>query len=122
MSLMNTSLRFCTLALVLILCACVNAHADWPCRTDISVPVANVNGNQSNQRLCSDGKNGSIVVWQDRRSGVIDKLYAQRMSASGSPLWSDGGVALSGTDGYQYYPQIVSDGQGGAIVVWEDNR
>src|SRR5262249_30656692 len=24
--------------------------------------------------------------------------------------------------GYQYYPQLMSDGAGGAVIVWQDNR
>ena len=100
----------------------VHSLADWPCRTDMSVPVATDVGNQWNTRLANDGAGGAIFVWQDRRNGSTDKLFVQRIDAVGNPLWQNGGVQVSLSAGFQYYPQIVSDGQGGAIIVWEDNR
>ncbi len=46
------------------------------------------------------------------------------MLASGTvdPGWPASGRALSPRAGQQYGPQIVSDGAGGAVVAWEDNR
>ncbi len=108
--------------LPLLFLVCNAALADWPCRPDSTIPVAVAAGNQWNVRLASDGQSGAILVWQDRRFGSMDKLFAQRISASGNPQWQPNGVALSGTGGYQYYPQIIPDGAGGAIVAWQDNR
>jgi hypothetical protein len=70
----------------------------------------------------SDGVNGSFIAWQDRRNGTTDKIYLQRMSSSGSPLWAAGGIPLSQTGGFQYYPQMVSDSAGGFFIAWQDNR
>ena len=96
--------------------------ADWPCKTDSSVPIVTAAGNQWNVQTVSDGMNGAILVWQDRRAGTIDKLYIQRVSSAGVPLWEEGGILLASATGFQYYPQIVSDGFGGAFIVWQDNR
>jgi hypothetical protein len=95
--------------------------ADWPCRTDSSVPIVTASGGQWNLHVSSDAKNGAFYVWQDRRTGG-DKLYIQRTTPSGIPVWSTGGLPLTSTSGYQYYPQILSDGKGGAFIVWQDNR
>lgn len=95
--------------------------ADWPCRTDSSVPIVTATGGQWNLHVSSDAKNGAFYVWQDRRTGG-DKLYIQRSTPSGIPAWSTGGIPLTSTYGYQYYPQILSDGKGGAFIVWQDNR
>ncbi|HMD14657.1 MAG TPA: hypothetical protein VKI62_08535, partial [Bacteroidota bacterium] len=96
--------------------------ADWPCRTDSTVAIAVAPGNQWNVRLASDGQSGAILVWQDRRGGTIDKIYVQRVSNSGNPLWQQNGIPVAATNGYQYYPQIVADRNGGAFIVWQDNR
>jgi hypothetical protein len=42
----------------------------------------------------------------------------QRINSAGTALWTANGVALSASPGDQINPQIVSDGSGGAIVVW----
>jgi hypothetical protein len=98
------------------------ARADWPCRSDVSVPIAVDTGSQWNVKMASDKHEGAFLVWQDKRAGVFDKLYLQHVDASGNPLWKTGGIQLATTEGYQYYPQIVCDGAGGAFVVWQDNR
>ncbi len=119
---MKALIRFCVTSLLIVPCLPRQVVADWPCRSDISVPIVTSSGNQYNVRIASDGKNGAIMVWQDRRNGSFDKLYVQRMNAYGNPVWADGGILLSSTSGFQYYPQILEDGQGGAFIVWEDNR
>jgi hypothetical protein len=71
--------------------------------------------------VVSDGAGGAIVVWQDSRNGNQD-VYAQRVSADGVALWTANGVALSTSSGDQQYLKITSDGAGGAVVAWQDNR
>ncbi len=111
------------LVLVLILLVPTRAPAQgWSCTPDTTVPVVTQNGNQWNVQMASDAHHGAVVVWQDRRNNQSDKLYVQRIGADGSTLWADGGIPLASTGGYQYYPQIVGDGAGGAFVVWQDNR
>ncbi len=78
---------------------------------------------QLNPVAVSDGAGGVIVVWEDYRTGVnATDLYAQRISASGSAMWPANGVLLASQPNVQWRPMIVSDGQGGAIVAWEDYR
>lgn len=72
--------------------------------------------------IASDGSGGTIVVWEDYRSGIAG-VYARRIDASGTPLWTPDGVALGGPLGAnRYSPVVVADGVGGAIVSWEDWR
>ena len=68
-----------------------------------------------------DGKGGLFVCWVDQRSGNLD-IYMQRMSSSGEALWKENGIGVIEWPGDQGNMAIVSDGQGGAIVVWEDYR
>jgi hypothetical protein len=72
--------------------------------------------------IVSDGSGGAIVTWYDYRSGTNWDIYARRIDASGVPLWGADGIALCTAAGDQQVPTIVSDGSGGAIVTWWDNR
>ncbi|MCU0640276.1 MAG: T9SS type A sorting domain-containing protein [Candidatus Krumholzibacteria bacterium] len=78
-------------------------------------------GLQWNPKIISDGAGGAIVAWQDNRSGSWD-IYAQRVNVSGAVQWMADGVALCTVAGQQYYPDLISDGAGGAIVTWDDDR
>jgi hypothetical protein len=78
---------------------------------------------QTPPEMISDNRGGAIIAWHDPRLGGADRVYAQRVSASGSVLWADDGLALaSGAAGSQEYPKIASDGSYGAFVVWYDSR
>jgi hypothetical protein len=84
------------------------------------------NGRSTGPAIVSDGEGGAIVAWEDDRHGTpfesrID-IYARRIDAAGVPQWMADGVAVSTAPGNQRYPQIVSDGAGGAIIAWQDYR
>ena len=84
--------------------------------------------------IVSDGAGGAIVTWTDWRHAFPvtnpgdDDVYAQRISSGGSVLWTGFGVQMAPlitggglAPGSQRFPWIVADGQGGAIVVYQDN-
>jgi len=74
-------------------------------------------------RIAADGAGGAIATWNDERSGFMkDDIYVQRVSASGAVEWTPNGVALCNATDIQFAPEIMADGEGGAIVVWEDYR
>ncbi len=79
-------------------------------------------GDQNFPAITSDGTGGAIVTWRDIRSGVDQDVYAQRINAAGTILWATNGVAVCTAIGEQFTPTITSDGTGGAIVTWNDNR
>jgi hypothetical protein len=85
------------------------------------VAVSTASGNQYSPRLVSDGAGGAIVAWHDGRAGNTD-IYAQRMSASGAAQWAVDGIPLCTEAGTQQTPLAVSDGGGGAVVLWYDSR
>jgi hypothetical protein len=58
---------------------------------------------------------GLITTWV--RDGNI---YAEKINYIGQPQWKD--IAVSEADKNQTLPQIVSDGDYGAIIVWQDFR
>ena len=49
-------------------------------------------------------------------------MYAQRVDAEGYLRWPEGGLPVSIAPGSQIEPKMISDGSGGAIIVWQDTR
>ena len=86
------------------------------------IAVCAVSGNQYFPRLISDGSNGAIVAWQDDRNAGISDIYAQRVNGAGASQWTPNGVAVCAAIDFQLNPSLVSDGAGGAILVWDDQR
>lgn len=80
---------------------------------------------QFNPVLVADNAGGIIVIWTDYRSGVsVPDIYAQRVLASGQidPAWPATQLPVCTAGNEQSSPLAVSDGQGGAIVAWQDKR
>lgn len=81
--------------------------------------------NQSSPQMIPDGSGGAIIAWQDLRDTVnfVDEdIYAQRINSSGGSLWTPNGNLVCAVSGQSILPQVISDGFGGAIVVWTDTR
>jgi len=92
------------------------------------VPVCRAVGNQECPRIVSDGAGGGVIVWDDYRSNAWHEIYAQRVDASGAVKWTADGMFLpaqiaTGASDRDFIPDdVISDGSGGAIVTWEDQR
>lgn len=65
-----------------------------------------------------------VVTWLDFRQLGSTDIYAHRVLTNGEldPAWPGNGLAICTDPGLQYYPVIVGDGAGGAIVSWWDFR
>ena len=83
------------------------------------IEVCKVAALQDDFTAIADGSGGVIVVWEDWRSGNQD-IYAQKVSADGKVVWKQNGIAVITDEGDQYDPTLISDGKGGAIIVWWD--
>jgi hypothetical protein len=81
-------------------------------------------GDQDFPAIVEDGAGGAIATWEDRRRGGDYDIYAEHVLASGAvdPAWPADGRALCLAVNSQYYPTIVVDGSGGAVVAWRDQR
>jgi hypothetical protein len=104
------------LALVLLLPSV--ASAQWE---HDGVALCTEAGSQDVPVAATDGSGGAIVAWMDERDGMGD-IYIRQVDASGITRWTSDGLALCAAARTQQYPQIVSDGVGGAIVTWSDER
>ncbi len=80
---------------------------------------------QSSPHIIPDGSGGAIIACHDLRdtSNFVDEdIYAQRINSEGASLWTPNGNLVCAESGQSILPQIISDGAGGAIVVWTDTR
>ncbi len=94
------------------------AHGEW---AQDGIAVCTAAGEQVSPGLVPDDAGGAIVIWEDTRNAVRN-IYAQRVDASGAGCWASDGVAVCTFPFNQLNSQLVSDGMGGAIIVWEDIR
>jgi len=76
---------------------------------------------QRNPKVVADGEGGYLVVWEDGRSGYFD-IYIQKIDKDGNLRFGKEGIAVCGESKNQLYPNLISDGSGGAIVTWQDYR
>ncbi len=72
-------------------------------------------------KIVSDGAGGAIIAWDDSRGADYD-IYAQRVKHDGAMLWTADGEVICSSTGDQYMNDIASDGDWGAVIVWEDSR
>jgi hypothetical protein len=106
------------------------ALADWPNDPLVNLAVSTAATQQNGGWLVSDGSGGAIISWTDGRAGKLSNgflaydVYAQHVLATGvvDPAWPVNGQALCDTTARKQGGRIVSDGAGGAIVVWQDGR
>ncbi|HOJ08577.1 MAG TPA: T9SS type A sorting domain-containing protein [Ignavibacteriaceae bacterium] len=109
-----------SVCLLIILAA--NLWAQWSSDSTVNNPICTASNYQQFPQLVDDGNGGAIIVWEDSRFFNDDNIYSQLISSDGYPAWTIDGVAVSSAADDQVTPQITSDGSGGAIVVWQDNR
>jgi hypothetical protein len=92
-----------------------------PLWTPHGAPICTLAGDQSPGGLVSDNAGGAIIVWTDTRSGNQD-IYAQRVSSSGTALWTANGVVISADPAADSGIGAVADGSGGAIILFNAIR
>ncbi len=85
------------------------------------VAICSKTTHQKNPKIISDDAGGAIIVWEDSLNNYWD-IYAQRISASGSVLWTVNGVSICVASNTQINPKLEKDGSGGAIITWQDKR
>lgn len=93
-------------------------EAQW---TVNGTAISTANSYQYEPQLCSDGNGGAIITWIDYRSSNWD-IYVEWINSTGDTQWIANGIAICTNTYPQYYPQVCSDGNGGAIITWEDWR
>ncbi|MBM3239073.1 hypothetical protein FJZ31_22500 [Candidatus Poribacteria bacterium] len=102
----------------------VNGNPVWG---ESGVAVCDEPGAQGNPFIVSDGAGGAYVIWVDYRKDEMmmfanGDIYVQHLDANGTLLWPKGGIPLCDLPSNQQQPAIISDGTGGAIITWWDER
>ncbi|MBI5709777.1 MAG: hypothetical protein HZC42_05630 [Candidatus Eisenbacteria bacterium] len=95
--------------------------AGAPQWTADGVAVCTATGTQAAPLMVPDGAGGAVLAWGDFRSAIADG-YAQRINSSGVPQWTADGIVWCRHPASLTLNGMVSDGAGGAIVVWYDDR
>lgn len=85
------------------------------------VPICTANLSQGFPVIISDGIGGAIIAWNDTRNTNGD-IYSQKIDATGTVQWVSDGIPVSTADGGQANVVMSSDGAGGAILAWSDER
>jgi hypothetical protein len=99
----------------------VNAAGGLQWTTNGVALATNVGGTDRYLQLVGDA-GGAIICWEDRRNGTDFNIYAQKVDSIGAPQWTANGVAACSAANNQQFPQLATDGSGGAIICWEDQR
>ena len=100
----------------------INGTLKWPSELGIST-----NGeDQLDPTIISDGNGGAIVAWKDTRNQYVNTsvtdIFAQRINSAGLIQWTPDGASICEAYRFQGNQVLVSDGNGGAIIAWVDER
>jgi hypothetical protein len=100
-----------------------NGNVKWV--TDGITIAANGYGmfGYDNLHIISDDSGGAILTWADPRNGLVNAdIFAQRIDSNGVGLWNQDSSIICNAPNTQAYPQLISEGNGNAIIAWRDNR
>ena len=74
------------------------------------------------QRTADVGSSGEVIfAWSDTRDGGRD-IYGKKIDQNGNDIWDSDGQIIVKAEGRQEDPQLVSDNNGGAYIIWKDYR
>ncbi len=85
------------------------------------IPICISVNEQIYPKIVADGAGGAYITWQDNRTGVFN-IYVQRVDSNGNILFAANGIPIFFSADAQVFPEMINDGQGGAIIAWHDYR
>ncbi|MDD3641963.1 MAG: FlgD immunoglobulin-like domain containing protein, partial [Candidatus Krumholzibacteria bacterium] len=85
-------------------------------------PICVLTEDQTQPKIVADGEGGYIICWTDLRPTTHTDIYAQRIDADGTPLWTTNGVAVCTAAYGQGNPVMIPFEGGGAVIAWQDTR
>jgi hypothetical protein len=108
----------------------IDPEAEWPTAPDSFDPVWStvqlddpaLTGS-ANLAAVPDGAGGAIAAWVDNRTGSY-RVYAQRVDTDGNLAWGPGGITITGDLGDVNVVNlaIATDGEGGAVITWNEQE
>ncbi len=111
------------LIISILLFKSIDCFTQWSTDTTINNPISTTQNNQSSPKVVSDGSGGAIIVWKEDQNGTSNNdIYVQRINSNGMIQWGTDGIAICTAVKDQGDVEIISDGNGGAIIAWNDER
>ncbi len=90
--------------------------------TTDGITICTATNDQVLPQIAKDTSGSTIVAWADLRGGTTYDIYTQKIDSSGAVQWTANGATVCTAANTQSFPNIVSNGNGGAIIAWEDSR
>ena len=84
--------------------------------------ICNSVNTQSNPRIEPDGSNGALIGWVDKRNGIDNDIYVQRVNSSGIVQWATNGVSVCSATNNQSAIDMKYTGSSGLVLSWKDDR
>ncbi len=109
-------------ALLAVLIAADNGQAQSLYWSSNGLPVCTAENWQRKPMLVPDGASGAVAVWENLRSGSKPAIFAARITVQGTLPWAANGVEVSPAESGQLLGSVISDGAGGAIVVYVNRK
>ena len=118
----NNFIKNPTVLVLIISLFPVVVNSQWNSDPTTNTAVCDTTENQNFAKIVSDDNGGAYIIWTDHRdeSGILaGDIYAQRIKASGYPMWIKNGIVINNGMNAQVVPELISDGAGGFIAVWQ---
>lgn len=101
-------------------------QAQWISDSTLNNPIATGNLVNSRNSLVSipSGDGGMFLAWEDttNTNTIGTNVYLQKINGNGTVAFAANGLAVTNISGSQTNISMVSDGAGGVILAWQDNR
>ena len=110
---MKTKLRF---LILLLLCSNIT-YSQWSTDPAENTRISNYG---LGPFITTDCNGGAIIAWHS--DFYYYEIVAQKIDSAGYLLWPEQDVMVCNAQLDQLIQDIVSDGQGGAYIVWKDHR
>ncbi len=75
---------------------------------------------QMSAKIIEDGESGVIISYGDRILFNSFRLRVQKVDSNGNFLWGATGVRVNITETRQSVQRLVTDGDGGCVIIWID--
>lgn len=102
------------------------ANAQWIGDSTLNNGIATGNLANSRNGLVSVPSNdgGMFLAWEDTTNPATigADIYLQKINADGSVAFATGGLAVCSEAGAQTGIAMISDGAGGVVLAWQDQR
>lgn len=107
-----------TFTLALLLIGPTFTQAQWPTYPDAPLVVCDAANIQSGVRAMSDGADGWLVLWTDKRNSTTNvEIYGQRFDHDGYPLWTANGKSLVSIPGENVFEMAAAMASNGNLLI-----